>query len=420
MEERIKQHFSNTGFLYEELFGVNGHECSFVRCPCANCKNEFRWALKIKQRVGVAPHHSLTCLVYNNFTPWNQCDKNFGELVNKEPLLILFLNYRYLMREYNKINNQNKEIKSQLEEQTKKFEEKDKNIQNLSSRNEISVRANKELRLQREEQTKKVEEKEKIIQNLSSKSEKLDSVNKELKLKLEEQTKKLEEKEKNIQNLSSKSEELESINKELKLQLGEQTTETVEKEKNFQNLKSQFKKVQCLNSHLKEHLMDQIFGIPKKGEEQKQTVADIFSADKEEEIGSNTDKRSEVVVSTVETGINVSKGELQDHVVTTNKVLSVSSENDPKDPSISRASGQEVSRKRKINHESGEYVEEPECKKEVDDIIDNLAEQLIDQKKLLITFKAEKSKLIAKIDRGTQNLSNIRDRLKVYCQKDQE
>ena len=111
------------------------------------------------------------------------------------------------------------------------------------------------------------------------------------------------------------------------------------------------------------------------------------------------------------------KGKLQDQVVTTNKNLSVTSKNDTSESGTSR---QEVSRKRKINHESSEYVEEPEFKKEVDDIIDNLAEQLIDQKKLLVTLKAEKSKIIARIDRGTQNLSNIRDRLKVYCQNDQE
>ena len=99
--------------------------------------------------------------------------------------------------------------------------------------------------------------------------------------------------------------------------------------------------------------------------------------------------------------------------MTTNKDLAVNSENDPR---ISGPSGQEVSRKRKISHESEEYLEEPDCKKEVfEQIIDKLAEQLIDQKKILVTLKAEKSKVIARIDRGTQNLSNIRDRIKAHC-----
>ena len=186
--------------------------------------------------------------------------------------------------------------------------------------------------------------------------------------------------------MSSKIEKLESLNKELKLQQEEQTKEVDEKEKNLQNMISQLKKVECLNRELEEQLKES--GIPKKSEEQKQPVTDEFSAGKEEEIGSNADKRSEVVVTMVETGINVSKGEVQDHVVTTNKDFSVYSENDPR---ISGPSGQEVSRKRKISHESKEYVEEPDCKKEVfEQIIDKLAEQLIDQKKLLVTLKAEK------------------------------
>ena len=172
--------------------------------------------------------------------------------------------------------------------------------------------------------------------------------------------------------MSSKIEKLESLNKELKLQQEEQTKEVDEKEKNLQNMISQLKKVECLNRELEEQLKEN--GIPKKGEEQKQPVTDEFSA--------------------------------------------VNSENDPR---ISGPSGQEVSRKRKISHESKEYVEEPDCKKEVfEQIIDKLAEQLIDQKKLLVTLKAEKSKVIARIDRGTQNLSNIRDRIKAYCQNDQE
>ena len=121
VDQKIKQLFSNAGFSYEERIG---HERSFVRCPCENCKNEFRCALKIIQRVGPA-HLGLACMVFNNFSPWTPCDKNYSELVNREPLLILFLNYRCLMREYTKTNNENTELKSQLEEQTKKVEEKE-------------------------------------------------------------------------------------------------------------------------------------------------------------------------------------------------------------------------------------------------------------------------------------------------------
>ena len=70
--------------------------------------------------------------------------------------------------------------------------------------------------------------------------------------------------------------------------------------------------------------------------------------------------------------------------------------------------GIEVTRKREVEIRPGEYVKEPECRKEFhDNTIFNLAEELLMEKKSLETLIAEKENISSKIEDSNEKLKTI-------------
>ena len=129
--------------------------------------------------------------------------------------------------------------------------------------------------------------------------------------------------------------------------------------------------------------------------EKHPAAIDEHDADKQEDLGSYTENKPEVVPN-----------------------VSVSSEGDP---NMGGTNGAKVSRKRKMDCQSGEYFEEPDCKKEgFTDTFDKLAEELSDQNKSLVILKAEKLKLATKIEKCVQTAKSIRDRMIASCQNYQK
>ena len=160
----LKDFISKSGFSYEEI--AYGEEFSSIRCQCKTCENESSVSLRINRKeYGAGKCGTAIQLMIEEScsTSPSACSRKYSELVQREPLLMLFLNYRILMRDVKKVGDYCTKLESQLKEQSEEAAEKEIKYQKLTEKFEKIESQNKELKTKLEEQIKESELKDKSI-----------------------------------------------------------------------------------------------------------------------------------------------------------------------------------------------------------------------------------------------------------------